>query len=279
MDTTGLESGRYLSQGDTNVVVIGYKLAKEKFKGDIQLGQQITIEGKPFRVVGILKDSSGMGGSGSSVFMPINVARTILENVGNKEFDSIEIKIKDVNQIEETLSQIEERLMLARAVNERTKDFTVGSVKEMQETISSTISSMTLFLGAIAAISLLVGAVGIANTMFTTVLEKTKEIGIMKSIGAKNKDILLIFLFNSCMIGLVGGILGGILGIVISRLLTVYLLSGLDTGMVRGIISTIVTPESFLLVFGVSVSIGILAGIIPAYRASKMNPVDALRYE
>ena len=169
--------------------------------------------------------------------------------------------------------------MLARAVNERTKDFTVGSVKEMQETISSTISSMTLFLGAIAAISLLVGAVGIANTMFTTVLEKTKEIGIMKSIGAKNKDILLIFLFNSCMIGLVGGILGGILGIVISRLLTVYLLSGLDTGMVRGIISTIVTPESFLLVFGVSVSIGILAGIIPAYRASKMNPVDALRYE
>lgn len=279
MDTTGLDSGRYLSQGDSNVVVISYRLATEQFKEDIQLNNQITIEGKVFRVVGILKESSGgMGGSSGSIYMPIDTARTTLEDVGTKEFDSIQIKVKDVEQIDDTMDQIETRLMVARAVNERTKDFSVSSVKEMQETISSTISSMTLFLGAIAAISLLVGAIGIANTMFTTVLEKTKEIGIMKSIGAKNRDIMSIFLFNSSMIGLAGGILGGILGVIASKILLTLLMSSSGTGRMT-ITSMVVTPKTFLFVFGVSVLIGILAGVIPAYRASKMNPVDALRYE
>jgi len=162
----------------------------------------------------------------------------------------------------------------------KTKDFSISSVKEMQETISETISAMTLFLGAIAAISLLVGAFGIANMMFTTVLEKTKEIGVMKSIGAKNRDIMLIFLLNSGMIGLVGGILGGILGTIISKLLLTYLMSSMGTSMmIKGITSIIINPKTFLLVFGTSVLIGIIAGVIPAYRASKMSPVEALRYE
>lgn len=277
IEITELDSGRYLSQGDTNVVVIGHRVAQDKFKTDIQLNRQITIEDKPFRVVGILKESKGMGtNSDSTIFMPIDIARITLEDIGEKEFNSIEIRIKDVNLIDETLNQTEERLKLSRAVNERTKDFSVNSVKAMQETISSAISSMTLFLGAIAAISLLVGAVGIANTMFTTVLEKTKEIGVMKSIGAKNKDILLIFLFNSAMIGLAGGILGSILGIFLSKGILIMINSmGIDSP----ITSTIITTQSLLVVFGFSVSIGILSGIIPAYRASKMNPVDALRYE
>ena len=134
---------------------------------------------------------------------------------------------------------------------------------------------MTLFLGAIAAISLLVGAIGIANTMFTTVLEKTKEIGIMKSVGAKNKDIMLIFLFNSAMIGLTGGIIGSLLGILGSNLFSLFtlrLMGGVSA-------TTIVTPQLVILVVGFSVLIGIIAGVVPAYRASKMNPVDALRYE
>ena len=277
--STKLESGRYLSQGDKYVAVIGNDIAKNMFKEDIQLNRQIKIEGKPFTVIGILEASTGFGGSDRNIFIPIDIARTTLEDVGSKEFDSITIKVKDINLLDDTLMQIENKLMLVRAVNERTKDFSVNSVKATQETISQTLTTMTLFLGAIAAISLLVGAVGIANTMFTTVLEKTKEIGIMKSIGAKNKDILLIFLFNSGMIGLVGGIIGVLLGIFISKGLPSLLGRGLFTGRMASAATTVVTPQLAIFVFSFSILIGIIAGVIPAYRASKMNPVDALRYE
>ncbi|MDD5331421.1 MAG: ABC transporter permease [Candidatus Nanoarchaeia archaeon] len=282
IETTGLDSGRYLSQGDTNVIVLSYSLAKDRFKNEIEINQQVTIEGVAFRVVGILEESTssgGMGGGGGSIYMPIETARDVLEDVGEKEFNSIEIKVDDVDLLDDTVAEIESRLRLTRAVTEKTQDFSVTSVKAMQETISATIESVTLFLTGIAAISLLVGAVGIANTMFTTVLEKIKDIGIMKSIGAKNKEILSIFLFNSSMIGLAGGILGGILGVIISK--TIMSVVGLSMGGGRGgmSLSSVVTPAIVLSVFGISVLIGILAGLIPAYQASKMNPVDALRYE
>ncbi len=280
IEVTKLESGRYLSQGDKNSVVISNSIAKDKFKQNIQLNRQVTIEGKPFRVVGILEESIGFGSSSSIIYMPIETARTTLEDVGKKEFGSIEIKIKNVDLIDETLEQIETRLMLTRAVNERTKDFTVSSVKALQETISDALGVMTLFLSAIAAISLLVGSVGIANTMFTTVLEKTKEIGIMKSVGARNSDILSIFLLNSGMIGLSGGIIGGIFGVLGSQLISAVFIRGMMMGGRASSGSTvIVTPQIVLLVLGFSVLIGIISGVIPAYRASKMRPVDALRYE
>jgi putative ABC transport system permease protein len=150
------------------------------------------------------------------------------------------------------------------------QDFTVFTTASIASTVTSTIASMSLFLGAIAAVSLIVGAVGIANTMFTSVLEKTKEIGTMKAIGAKNKDILMIFLFNSAMVGLVGGILGVILGIFVS--------SGLQAMMgmtsVGGVSPYLIVEGLFLAII-----IGIISGVIPAYRASKLKPVDALRYE
>ena len=277
MEVTKLEYGRYLSQGDKNVAVIGSKIAKDKFKHSIPLNKEITIEGKPFRVVGILVESDGLGASNSVVFIPIEAARVTLESIGEKEFDSIEAKVKDINLMDDTLEQMTTRLMLVRAENERTKDFTINSVKAMQETISQTLNAMALFLTAIAAISLLVGSVGIANTMFTTVLEKTKDIGVMKSIGAKNKDIMLIFLLNSGMIGLTGGIIGGILGILGSKIVSMFMTSMAPRG--ADAVEAIVTLQTVLLVLGLSILIGILSGIIPAYKASKMNPVDALRYE
>lgn len=277
MVSTKLDSGRYLAQGDTNVIVLSYKLANGRFKQTIPLNKQVTIDGKPFRVVGILQDSTGIGGgSGSTVYMPIDMART-LEGVDQKKFDSIQIKVHDINTITATLADIQSRLMLVRAVNAQTQDFSVDSVQALQQTIQATLSTVTLFLGAIAAVSLLVGAVGIANSMFTTVLEKTRDIGVMKSIGAKNGDIMLIFLINSAMVGLAGGLIGSIIGIGASQLLSTVM-SGIGGGGI-GSFSTIVTPNILILVFSISVMIGIVSGIIPAYRASKMNPVDALRYE
>lgn len=137
-------------------------------------------------------------------------------------------------------------------------------------------SVITLFLGVIAAISLLVGGIGVANTMFTSVLEKTRDIGVMKAIGAKNKDILLIFLFNSGMLGLVGGLLGIAFSILISLVILLLEISLGSDG------ATLAMPiNTWLLLFGVafSVAIGMISGAIPAYRASKLKPVEALRYE
>ena len=265
-------------QGDKNAIVIGQSVAEDMFKQDIQLNRQVTIEGKVFKVVGILKESVGFGGNGRSIYMPIEMARVTLDDVGDKEYDSIEIKVEDANLLEETEEKITSKLMLVRVVTERTKDFSISSIKATQETISETLNSMTLFLGAIAAISLLVGAVGIANTMFTTVLQKTKEIGIMKAVGAKNRTIMMIFLLNSAMIGLVGGIIGGILGIYISSWIPV-LLGDINIMPGRFGLSTFVSPQLVLFVLSFSLFIGIVAGVVPAYRASKMNPVDALRYE
>ena len=154
-------------------------------------------------------------------------------------------------------------------------------MQDVQASINEMMETMTLFLSAIAAISLLVGAVGISNTMFTSVLEKTNEIGIMKAIGAKNKDIMRIFLFNSGMIGFVGGIGGVIVGS-----LAAMLIGGSSSGTAsRGVTGSllnsgaIITWELIVGAFLFSIIIGMIAGAIPAYRASRLKPVDALRYE
>ena len=198
----------------------------------------------------------------------------LIHDKENGVYDSIIVKIKDENDLDAVIEKIEGKLMLSRHVTEKDKDFTVSSNKQMQEQRSEMMSSMNAFLVAIAAVSLIVGAVGIANTMFTSVLEKTKQIGIMKAIGARNKDILLIFLLNAGLIGLVGGLLGVIFGTILSGSLPA--LMG-EVGMLRG--GTFVSLHLALVGLGVSVFVGIAAGIFPAYKASRLKPVDALRYE
>lgn len=272
--TTELDSGRYLTTGDTNYVVVGNRVATSIFEEGMQINRQVTIEGKTFKIVGILKES---GGDDSTIFMPIAMARDILEDVGEEEFGAISVKIANVDLTDETIAEIQRKLMLSRGIlQDKDRDFTVTSPRAFQETVSSTLTSVSLFLAAIAAISLIVGAVGIANTMFTSVLEKTKDIGIMKAIGAQNKDILLIFLFNSGLLGLVGGIGGVLLGAAGASL--IGSLSGTSLGRLS-LGSSYLSPTLIIGAFLLSVIVGMTAGAIPAYRASKLRPVDALRYE
>jgi len=279
--TLEITEGRFLTSGDMYSVVIGSRIATETFDKDIPLNGKITIEGKSFNVVGISSEGSG-------IYMPIEATRAVLEDVKLKDYDSISVKIEDVDLANQAVSDITKRLMVSHGIlNEKKKDFTVSNPSSMQETMKETLSTLTLFLGAIAAISLIVGAIGIANTMFTSVLEKTKEIGIMKAIGTQNKDIMAIFLFNSGLIGLVGGIGGVILGVLSSTAINV--LAGIGTttssGPGRGGMLSMLggsSAVSIQLVIGAvlfAVLIGMIAGAIPAYRASKLNPVDALRYE
>jgi putative ABC transport system permease protein len=187
-------------------------------------------------------------------------------------FDSIHVKARSVDVVDTVSTAIEKKLMISRHINkEADRDFSVTALKSMAATVTSMVSSMSLFLGAIAAVSLIVGAVGIANTMFTAVLEKTKEIGTMKAIGAKNRDVLMIFLFNSAMVGFVGGILGVMLGSVVS--------AGLQTMMGNMASGGGVSPKLIIEGLVLAVLIGVTSGVVPAYRASKLKPVDALRYE
>jgi len=271
--TEAIDQGRFLSSGDSFSVVLGGNIVTNTFEGGIPLNSKITIEGKVFKVVGILDE-------GSTIYMPITIARDILENVGDKEFGSITVKVENIEIAEDTVALMDQKLMLARGIlYEKDKDFSINSQKAMQESMQQTMDSMALFLGAIALISLIVGAIGIANTMFTSVLEKTKEIGIMKAIGTKNKDIMLIFLLNSGMIGLVGGLGGIFLGVFGSGLIS-YLGSSGDVGMAsRMFTNTAITPELLIFALAFSLIVGMIAGVIPAYRASKLKPVDALRYE
>ncbi len=265
---TELAEGRILDSADQNVVVIGGRLAESYFDQPIGINKMVTIEDSAFRVVGILDDAS------TSVYMPIQMAYQVLDDKTNDVYDSVIIKIKDEDSLELSIEKIEKKLMVVRHVTENTRDFTISSNQQSKNAKADMMSSVSLFLIAIAAVSLIVGAVGIANTMFTSVLEKTKEIGIMKAIGARNKDILLIFVFNSALIGLVGGLLGVLLGTLLSGSMTSLLGQSMLT---KG--GTIVSMNSILMALAVSVFVGVAAGIIPAYKGSKLKPVDALRYE
>ena len=277
-----LASGRTLLGSDVYSVVVGGRVADGVFE-DMTINRQLTIAGKIFKIVGILDDSS------SSMYIPLDSAVGVLEDVEDGVYDSLTVIVEDSSLLNETTYAIEDALMLSRGILfDEDKDFSVSNQLSMQESIEETLSTMSLFLGSIAAISLLVGGIGIANTLFTSVLEKTREIGIMKAIGAKNGDILMIFLLNSGLIGLVGGwggvIVGGGAAILVSSWAGLGLSSSGMGGGMRGGMSSMFGSSSvswglvvFALVF--SVGIGMVAGVIPAWRASKLRPVDALRYE
>ncbi|MDW5551792.1 ABC transporter permease [Methanosarcina sp.] len=275
MTTLKTQSGRLLEPSDKYVAVIGSGVASGIYDQDIGVNQVITVNGKAVRVVGILSEE-GEGDRG--IYMPIDGAVTLIDDAQNGVYDSITIKAKSEDAVDNLTEDIVDKLMISRhIVSDDDRDFSVSASKSMAESVTEMTSSMTLFLGAIAAVSLLVGAVGIANTMFTSVLEKTKEIGTMKAIGAKNRDILMIFLFNSAMVGLVGGILGDILGACVS---TLFPLLGLQMMGGGGDSSGIyLAPDLMALGLILAILIGVISGVVPAFRASRLKPVDALRYE
>jgi putative ABC transport system permease protein len=264
-----IAEGRMLDSSDRNVILIGGRLAEDYFGKPLGINKMLTIEGSAYRVVGILDDSS------TDIIIPIQAAYSILDDSTQGQYDSVTIQIEDENLLDETIEAIEKKLMLSRHVTEKTRDFSISSGKEIQEQISETMGSMTDFLLAIAAVSLFVGTIGVANTMFTSVLEKTKEIGIMKAIGSKNKDIMQIFVLTSGIMGIVGGVLGIFVGTILSSVFTSMISGGGPMRAAAGYI----TPDIVFTAVGISFASGLIAGIIPAYQASKLKPVDALRYE
>ncbi|WP_406655985.1 ABC transporter permease [Methanolobus sp. ZRKC2] len=282
MTTEKIAQGRILKPGDRNVVVISDSLANEAFKNKkIMLNQMIPLNGNYYRVVGILEKKKGLLGGitgmfGSSIYMPYEDVYNVRGDTDKteKEYDYIEVKLHEGTDVKSTVDDMEQKMLLSRRVNKDNKDFYIFSPENYVKGTRTIVTGLTAFLAFIAGISLLVGSVGVANTMFTSVLEKTKEIGIMKAIGARNEDILAIFLCNAALIGLVGGIIGIIVGITAVQIivLAVSMKLGVPFEFTLSLKATIIATI-------VSIIVGLIAGFMPAKNASKLNPVDALRYD
>jgi len=283
MATSTLYSGRFLNYGDSNSVVVGYSFANDMFEQPLGVNTQVKIEGTTFKIVGIL-DQSGtgnFGGDDRTIFMTHSDARNLIDDIDANEYSSIEIKIADTEKVDEITENIERALYYSRMVNEETQDFTVSSPTSMIETITSTMETLSFFLIGIAAISLLVGAIGIANTMFMSVMERTRLIGIFKSLGTRNSEIMKLFLTESAVIGLMGGLLGIFLGLILVGLISSAGLSFMGMGKMGGTTTSvaIVTPELIIFALVFSTIIGIISGLIPARKASKLQIVEAMRSE
>jgi putative ABC transport system permease protein len=279
MTTSQLASGRYLSPGDVNDVVIGNVVATETFNQPVLTNTQIVIEGKSFNVVGILQASGSFGRDDDTIFMPVSAARTVVTDITQDQFSSIQIKVTDPNSVGDVANTTEQRLLILRHVSSNTKDFTVTTAQAMQQRISSVMDTMDMFLTGIAAISLLVGAIGIANTMFMSVMERTRQIGVLKALGTTNTEVTKLFLTESAIMGFIGGLVGIFLGFIISGTIAELGVRMMGAGMGRGVFTTVITPELILSMLGFSVIIGAVSGLLPARRAAGLLPVEALRYE
>lgn len=288
--------GRFLSGTDLqyqlSVCVVDEKVARELFLFDDPLGQDVRISGNYYRVVGIASRTSGptgegflqtasatghgSGGAAGNVYIPLTTARcrfTELSgsfsggsaNLESVELQKITVKVASTEQVMAIRNVVD---ALLRRLHKDKKDYHIVVPLELLRQAARTRRIFSIVLGSIAAISLLVGGIGIMNIMLATVSERTREIGIRRALGARKRDIIIQFLSETLLLTLIGGILGIALGSAIPALVTRF-----------GGMATIITGWSLLLAFGISATVGIIFGLYPAWRAANMDPIESLRHE
>lgn len=272
-----LESGSLLEEGDQNKCVIGNGIAHEEFDVDISVGSRIIINGEKIIVKGIFS-KQGMGGLTSTDSIVILTARDFEKITGESNIKAAVVRVTNPNDVESIAEEIEQ------TINENHGDDDFASVTAMSsllETIQNILGILSMVLTAIAAIALVVASIGIMNTMLTSVMERTREIGIMKAIGAENKDVMLIFIIEGMLVSIVGGIIGIFLGVFGSQGMA-GLLSGMGAeGAPAGsmTLTPVITLYSIVLAISVSLVVGVLSSLYPAWKAAKMSPIEAVRYE
>jgi putative ABC transport system permease protein len=273
-ETMDLEAdrGKMLSSGNLGNVVIGHNIAdgsKNGFDRDVEVGKTILVQGERFKVVGIMKKKGS--------FMLDNMILMYDDDLGSlvhygNDVDIIGVKVKSPDLMDKAKEEIEKLMRERRDVDEGKEDFEVATPDAILATVNSVLGGVKAFIIIIASISILVGAVGIINTMFTSVLERRGEIGIMKAIGAKNSHIFMQFLIESGLLGLAGGLVGCVFGTLIGIFGVIAINNWIGGDVVLGV--------DFVLIGGTLVGsflIGSVAGIVPAMNAAKQNPVEALR--
>jgi len=266
------ENGRLLQSGDSKKIVIGHNFIdgkKNGFEKDIKIGKSLMINNQSFIIIGIL-EKKGSFIMDNIIIMPEKDLDNLVHFGDN--VDIIGVKVKDKDLMDKAKEDIEKLLRKRRNVKVGKEDFQVSTPDAILSQVNSVIGGIQIFIVLIASISILVGAIGIVNTMATSVIERRKEIGIMKAIGARNKHIFLLFLVESGFMGFIGGLLGVIFGLFIGYFGTV--------GINNFVGITAKPTINYFLIFFVLIGsflLGALAGILPAMGAAKENPVEVLR--
>jgi putative ABC transport system permease protein len=278
VNNVSLAAGRFFDEreekGLANVIVLGSTVKEELFGDDEAIGKVVKIKSIPFQVIGVIAERGSFmfQNQDDQVFIPVSIAQHQI--LGISHIQVIYMKVDSAENMERTIEDVNqvltERHRIKRDVD---KDFTVRSLADAIKALTAITDALRLFLVAMAAISLIVGGIGILNIMLVTVAERTREIGLRKAVGATNKLILRQFLLESGVMTFSGGIIGIILGSLVSFLAALGArATGLDWAF-------IISPISIFLAIGTSILTGIIFGLYPAYKASRLNPIEALRYE
>ena len=272
-------NGRFITDGDNKsqalVAVLGSQTAEDLFGSLSPIGKTVSVNGIKFEVVGVLESKgSGFGSSDDAVFVPLQTGYTKLFGStatfnGKKTIDNIYVSVETTEMMDTVSAQIEYMIRRSHKIAASDElDFSVQNQTDTLETLSSITDTLTVFLGAIAGISLLVGGIGIMNIMLVSVTERTKEIGLRKAVGATKNQILTQFLIETMTLSVLGGVMGILLGVGIASIVTL-----------TGLITAVITADSILLAFFFSLAIGVFFGLYPAFRAANLHPMVALRYE
>lgn len=270
----GLESGEFFTERDvmarSKVCVLGAEVSENLFPDDDPVGQQIRIKNVPFKIIGVLKKKGQTAVGTSNDDIILAPSRTVLDRLsGGRFISSIQVSAVSTEKIDDAIAELKSIMRESHKLDlGEEDDFTIRDQDDLSETATETSRILTLLLASVAGVSLVVGGIGIMNIMLVSVTERTREIGIRLSVGARASDILIQFLTEAIVLSLSGGIIGVILSFVISYLLNNY------TDQ-----TTYIKPQIIMIAFGFAGAIGIFFGFYPAKKAANLNPIDALRYE
>ncbi len=271
--TLHLDQGRGMESGDSSKALIGAKLADPAtLETPMKIGDKILVADKRFEIIGIY-EAMGDPVADQSIYISDDAARDVFGI--DDEYDMLLVQIQPNADPEIVGEELRRSLVSARGLNDGDEDFDIQTPKDLVDSFLAVFSIVNAVIIGIALISLVVGAVGIMNTMYTAVLERTKEIGIMKAIGATNSAILTIFLVESGLLGLLGGLIGLLSGMALAKSVEIIGKAVLNTTLLKAIFPWWLVVGSLAFAF----ILGVLSGILPARQASKQPAVDSLRYD